>query len=59
MSERKDLTRWNRAGLTRFQYVNGNAATFLEAVRRELADRFTFDGPYVDTCWKSTLGYQI
>ena len=35
-----DLTRWNRAGLERFRYVDGNAALHLEALRKELADRF-------------------
>lgn len=35
-----DLTRWNRAGLSRFRYVEGNAATHLEVLRRALADRF-------------------
>lgn len=35
-----DLTRWNRAGLSRFRYVDGNAATYLEELRRRLADRF-------------------
>lgn len=31
-----DLTRWNRAGLSRFEYVNGNAATYLELLRQAL-----------------------
>src|SRR6185295_13609507 len=35
-----DLTRWNRAGLPRFRYVDANAATLLEALRLELAERF-------------------
>ncbi|MGD9948601.1 MAG: baseplate J/gp47 family protein [Desulfobulbus sp.] len=35
-----DLTRWNRAGLSRFSYVDGNAAVFLERLRAGLADRF-------------------
>ncbi len=39
MSQR-DLTRWNRAGLSRFRYVDGNAVTHLEVLRRALADRF-------------------
>ena len=34
-----DLTRWNRAGLKRFRYVDGNAATYLEALRLELIAR--------------------
>lgn len=28
-----DLTRWNRAGLSRFQYVDGDAAVWLEELR--------------------------
>ncbi|MDB5598184.1 MAG: hypothetical protein JWN71_228 [Xanthobacteraceae bacterium] len=36
----QDLTRWNRAGLSRFRYVDANAATHLEALRLELASRF-------------------
>lgn len=35
-----DLTRWNRAGLSRFNYLDGNAAVFLERMRAELAARF-------------------
>ena len=43
-----DLTRWNRAGLRRFRYVQGNAATYLELVRAELAARFEdWGGPKV------------
>lgn len=40
MSE-KDLTRWNRSGLSRLNYLNGNAATFLEEIRAALEQRFT------------------
>lgn len=36
MSARYDLTRWNRAGLSRFRYVDGNAITFLETLREQL-----------------------
>ena len=35
-----DLTRWNRAGLSRFEYLDGNAAVFLERLRVGLALRF-------------------
>jgi hypothetical protein len=38
---KSDLTRWNRAGLRRFRYVDGNAITFLEALRLALAENFT------------------
>ncbi len=34
-----DLTRWNRAGLPRFRYVDGNAATWLEELRLALLTR--------------------
>ena len=40
MSEQKDLTRWNRAGLKRFRYVNGNAAEYLDTLRQQLVDQF-------------------
>jgi predicted flap endonuclease-1-like 5' DNA nuclease len=40
MSERTDLTRWNRAGLSTFRYVDGNAATYLEDLRLALRERF-------------------
>ncbi len=35
----QDLTRWNRAGLPRFRYVDGNAATWLEELRLALLAR--------------------
>jgi hypothetical protein len=35
-----DLTRWNRAGLDRIRYVEGNAVTHLETLRRRLAEEF-------------------
>jgi hypothetical protein len=40
MSERRDLTRWNRAGLTRFRYVDGNAIEYLEILRQQLVEKF-------------------
>jgi len=36
MSEGHDLTRWNRAGLSRFRYIDGNAAEWLESLRQAL-----------------------
>lgn len=48
MSRRTDLTRWNRAGLTRFRYVDGNAVTYLEELRRALAERFAGRWPAVE-----------
>lgn len=35
-----DFTRWNRAGLATVQYVDGNAAVFLERLRARLAVSF-------------------
>jgi hypothetical protein len=40
MSAGPDLTRWNRAGLARFRYVDGNAVDFLERLRAELTAGF-------------------
>ncbi len=34
-----DLTRWNRAGLSRFQFSDGNAANWLDFLRKRLRDR--------------------
>lgn len=36
----KDLTRWNRGGLERFRYIDGNAVTYLETMRKNLAEAF-------------------
>ncbi len=35
-----DLTRWNRAGLKKIRYVDGNAATYLDDLRQSLLARF-------------------
>ena len=40
----EDLTRWNRAGLSRFRYVDGNAITYLERLREALAEAYTGPG---------------
>jgi len=40
MMERKDLTRWNRPGKTRFTYVDGNAVEYLEILRQQLFNKF-------------------
>jgi len=40
MTDRKDFTRWNRAGLHRLTYVDGNAPLFLDHLRAALKDRF-------------------
>lgn len=34
-----NLSRWNRAGLSRFRYVDGNAVEFLESVRKALREK--------------------
>lgn len=36
----QDLTRWNRAGLSQLQYIDGNAATYLEDLRLALRTQF-------------------
>jgi len=47
MTVRTDLTRWNRSGLSRFRYVDGNAPAFLEFLRDGLARRFGGDDPAI------------
>ncbi len=37
---RPDLTRWNRGGLDRFRYIDGNAATYLDDLRLSLLVRY-------------------
>ncbi|MCB1985625.1 MAG: baseplate J/gp47 family protein [Burkholderiales bacterium] len=44
LTDKKDLTRWNRSGLGRFRYVDGNAITFLETLRLAQRDAFTTGG---------------
>ena len=40
MIERKDLTRWNRASLTRFRYVDAKAGEYLDILREQLVDKY-------------------
>ncbi|MXP65366.1 hypothetical protein E0493_18620 [Roseomonas sp. M0104] len=40
-----DLTRWNRAGLRRFRYVDGDAAVWLEELRIAMLGLFLRGGP--------------
>ena len=40
MTARRDLTRWNRAGLSRVAYVDGNAPIFLEHLRAAMIAKF-------------------
>ena len=41
LSDKIDLTRWNRAGLSQFSYIDGNAITYLETLRQKLQDEYT------------------
>ncbi|MCB1742837.1 MAG: baseplate J/gp47 family protein [Gammaproteobacteria bacterium] len=41
-----DLTRWNRAGRSRFEYVDGNAVLWLERLREALHERFPHSGVF-------------
>ena len=43
-----DLTRWNRAGLKRFDYVNGDAAVWLEELRLALLGLYLRGEPIED-----------
>lgn len=40
LNAKKDLTRWNRAGLSQFRYIDGNAISYLETLRLELLQQF-------------------
>ena len=44
MTNRPDLTRWNRSGLRQFRYVDGNAVTQLELLRSALESAFNEGG---------------
>lgn len=44
LTDKKDLTRWNRSGLSRFRYVDGNAISFLETLRQAMGEAFTEGG---------------
>ena len=57
MSARDDLTRWNRASLSRFRYIGGNAVTFLEALRQALIERFA-DHDAQSLQWESLVPRQ-
>ncbi|MEE8295783.1 MAG: hypothetical protein V3R64_08725, partial [Sphingomonadales bacterium] len=41
--KRRDLTRWNRRGLERFQYIDGDAANWLEELRLSHLSQFLRD----------------
>ena len=40
IQDNADLTRWNRAGLAKFRYISGNAATYLDLLREGLESGF-------------------
>ena len=41
---RDNLTRWNRAGLARFRYIDANAVSYLETLRLAMKQAFTEAG---------------
>ncbi len=55
-----DLTRWNRAGLARIRYVDGNVATWRKRLRESLAARFpTWPLPAADIDARADWGWEI
>ncbi len=40
LHNKKDLTRWNRTGLSEFHYIHGNAITYLETLRQKLVEEY-------------------
>ncbi len=40
LHRKPDLMRWNRAGLARFRYIDGNAVTYLETLRQAMSEVF-------------------
>jgi len=48
---KKDLTRWNRSGLSRFRYIDGNAISYLETLR--LAMREIFADEQGNNLWQA------
>lgn len=45
---KRDLTRWNRAGLSRFDYVDGDAAVWLEELRIAMLGLYLRGAPAVE-----------
>jgi len=43
-NKRSDLTRWNRAKLKEFRYIDGNAPVYLETLRQESIEQYEKDG---------------
>ncbi|MFT6925783.1 MAG: hypothetical protein ACJAZP_001372 [Psychromonas sp.] len=52
LNKKIDLSRWNRAGLSEFRYLDGNAIIFLETLRQQLAEEFQQDG---EVQWKELI----
>jgi hypothetical protein len=50
LSEKSDLTRWNRAGLKKFRYVDANAITLLETLRQGMVEAYTESG---ENAWQA------
>ncbi len=44
LNDKQDLTRWNRAGLSEFRYIDGNAITYLETLRQQLVEEYDLQG---------------
>ncbi len=44
----RDLTRWNRSGMARIDYVDGNAAVFLERLRSAMITQYLRGVPEAD-----------
>ncbi len=44
LNDKTDLTRWNRAGLSEFRYIDGNAITYLETLRQQLVEEYDLQG---------------
>ncbi len=55
----QDLTRWNRAGLRRIRYVDGNAVTFLDRLRARLAEAYTPEGESLPTWTDLVLRHPV
>ncbi len=51
LNKKTNLTRWNRSGLARFRYVDGNAITYLESLRLAMSEAFINDSG--DNQWQA------
>lgn len=58
--KRQDLTRWNRGGLKRFQYIGGDAASWLEELRLSHLSQFLRgieDQPRKPEFWRDIFSF--